>query len=69
MTNTTKGNLTAAVNAILAMLVGVGVLDLSNEQIGLIVGAVNAVALVVISLTYKSSPKRIPDPEAPQEDG
>lgn len=61
MTNTTKGNLTAAVNAILAMLVGLDVLSLSNEQIGLVVGAVNAVALAVISLTYKRSPKRVPD--------
>lgn len=61
MTNTTKGNLTAAVNAILAMLVGLGVLDLTNEQIGTIVGAVNAVALVLISLTYKQSPKRVKD--------
>lgn len=63
MTNTTKGNLTAAVNAILAMLVGLGILDLTNEQIGLVVGAVNAVALALISLTYKQSPKRVKDPD------
>lgn len=63
MTNTTKGNLTAAVNAILAMLVGLGILDLTNEQIGLVMGAVNAVALLLISLTYKQSPKRVKDPD------
>ena len=63
MTNTTKGNLTAAVNAILAMLVGPGILDLTNEQIGLVMGAVNAVALLLISLTYKQSPKRVKDPD------
>lgn len=66
MTNATKGNVTAAVNAILAMLVGLGVLDLTNEQIGLVVGAVNAVALALMGLTFRSSPKRVPDqPKAP----
>lgn len=61
LTNATKGNLVAAVNAILAMLVGLGVLHLTDAQIGLVVGAVNALAIVVMGFTYQSSPKRVPD--------
>lgn len=61
LTNATKGNVVAAVNAVLGMLVGLGVLHLTDAQIGSIVGAVNAVALAVMALTYKASPKRVPD--------
>jgi hypothetical protein len=58
MTNATKANLLAALNACLGLAVLFGI-PLSNEQQGGIYVAVNAVAAVFVGLTYKKSAKRI----------
>lgn len=64
MTNATKGNVAALINAVLALLIGLGVMDLTNEQIGLVIGVWNALAVVVMGLTFKRSPKRVHDEPA-----
>ena len=51
ITNSTKALVIALVNAVLGAAVAFGV-DLSTEQVG---------AILAVALTYKSSPKRIPD--------
>lgn len=61
-TNATKANIVAAVNAVLALLVGLEVM--SAQTSGYVIGIVNAVAVLVIGflpgpLNYKSSPKRV----------
>ena len=60
MTNNIKAQIGFAVNAVLGAVVLFGV-DLSKEQIGGVVLAVNAILALIQSLTYKDSPKRIPD--------
>lgn len=60
MTNATKANLIAALNALLGLAVLFGA-PLSEEQIAGVLAAANAVGVLVIGLTYKSSPKRTPD--------
>lgn len=64
MTNATKGAFLALITAILAPLVGTGVL--SEEGAGWVLGIVSAgwaflVLVVPGKLNYKSSAKRIPD--------
>ena len=66
ITNTTKANIIAAVNAVLGLAIVFGV-NLSEAQTGAIIVAVNAVLSLYVGLTYKSSAKRIPD--APAEGG
>lgn len=61
MTNAVKAAVVAAVNAVLAVIESFDVYSLSDEQRGAILGLVNAGFLVWIALTYKASPKRIPD--------
>ena len=60
MTNATKANVIALVNALLALLVSFGV-HLSDAQQATIVGLVNAAAVLWIGHTYRNSPKRIED--------
>jgi hypothetical protein len=60
LTNATKAQIIVAVNAILALVTSFG-LDLSADQIGAILAAVNALASLWIGLTYRQSPKRVPD--------
>jgi len=60
ITNTTKANVIAAVNALLGLAIVFGV-NLTADQTGAIVIAVNAVLSLYVGLTYKSSAKRIPD--------
>ena len=60
MTNATKANIIAAINAVLAcaMLFGLPVSDAQAGGIGI---AVNAVLAVFVGLTYTRSPKRLPE--------
>lgn len=58
ITNATKANLLAAINALLGVLVLFGV-DLTADQMAGILTAVNALAVLIIGLTYKKSPKRV----------
>lgn len=60
MTNAVKANVIALVNAALALVVAFGV-DLSDKQQVALVGLVNAALSLWVVLTYKNSPKRIPD--------
>ena len=60
LTNATKAQVIVALNAVLSLVTAFG-LDLSNEQMAAITTAVNALLALWIALTYKDSPKRIPD--------
>lgn len=60
MTNATKANIIAFLNALLAVAVLFG-LDLTEDQLAGIAVALNALGAVVVGLTYKASPKRVPD--------
>lgn len=60
MTNATKGNIIALINAIIALVVSFGV-NLTDVQQAALVGCVNTALVVWIGFTYKDSFKRIPD--------
>lgn len=60
ITNTTKANIIAAVNALLGLAIVFGV-NLSEAQTGAIIVAVNAVLGLYVGLTYQDSAKRLPD--------
>ena len=60
MTNSTKALVIALVNAALGAAVAFGV-DLTSEQVGAILAVANSAGALAVALTYKSSPKRIPD--------
>lgn len=60
LTNATKAQIIVVLNTVIALLVAFGI-DLSTEQSAAITTAVNAVLGLWIALTYKDSPKRIPD--------
>lgn len=60
LTNANKGAVILAVNAVLYLLVGFGI-PITNEQMGLIGGAVNALMGAYLALTYQDSPKRLPE--------
>lgn len=60
MTNTTKANIIAVLNAALGLLVSFGV-NLSDAQLASILTGANAVLVLWVSLTYKNSAKRIPE--------
>lgn len=60
MTNATKANIIAALNALLGLLVAFGV-DVTEAQTAAILVFANAIGIIAVSLTFKSSPKRIPE--------
>ncbi len=62
ITNATKAQAIAAVNAILGLLAAFGVGHLTDTQSGALLVAVNAVLSLVVGITYKSSKARVPDP-------
>ena len=62
ITNATKAQAIAAVNAILGLLAAFNVGHLTNNQSGALLVAVNAVLSLVVGITYKSSKSRVPDP-------
>ena len=62
MTNTTKALIISVINASIGLAVVFGV-TITQLQTGAIILFANAVGALVVALTYKSSPKRIPDPE------
>lgn len=62
MTNATKAQIVALVNVLLALVVAFG-FELTEAQTVAIEGAANGVLSVWIAVTYKGSPKRVPDPE------
>lgn len=59
MTNATKANIIAVLNAGLALGVLFG-LPLSEAQVAGIGVFGNAIGMLIVGLTYKASPKRIP---------
>lgn len=61
MTNATKANVIAAINALLALLVSFGV-NLSEAQTAGTVAFINALLVIWVSVTYRDSVKRVPDP-------
>lgn len=60
ITNAVKAGIIALVNAALGLLVAFDV-ALSQLQQGAVLAFVNAALALWVSLTYKDSPKRIPD--------
>lgn len=60
MTNATKANVIAVINTALGLAVLFG-LPVSEAQLAGIVALANAVGVLVVSLTYKDSPKRLAD--------
>lgn len=60
ITNATKALIISVVNAVLGLAVAFGV-ALTPEQIGAILAVANSVGALVVALTYKSSPTRVPD--------
>ncbi len=60
MTNTTKALVISVINAVLVLVASFGV-NLSDKQTGAITLAVNALLSLWVSLTYRNSPKRVPD--------
>jgi hypothetical protein len=60
LTNATKANLIAALNAVLVCATLFG-LDLTDAQVVAVMGVANALGVLVVGLTYKDSPKRIPE--------
>ena len=60
MTNATKATVIAVLNAALGLAVAFGV-PLTETQTGAILAFGNAALALVVGLTYKSSPARIPD--------
>ena len=70
-TNATKANIIGLVNAAMFLVVAFGV-SLTDAQQGAIGGFVNAALILWVGLTYKDSPKRVPegmqvDPGPPPE--
>lgn len=61
MTNATKAQIIAAVNALLGLAVAFDVV-LTQAQIGAVDVAVNAVLSLLVGLTFKQSPRRTPSP-------
>lgn len=61
ITNATKAQIIAAVNAIFGVLIAFHV-ALSTGQIASIDIALNAVAALIVALTFTQSAKRMPDP-------
>jgi hypothetical protein len=59
-TNATKAQIIVVINAVLALVTAFG-FDLSNEQMAATTAAANAILSLWIGLTYKDSPKRVPD--------
>lgn len=64
MTNAWKASVIAAVNAIVVFIEEFGIYDFTDGQTNAIYGLWNVLALIYVLLTYKNSPKRIPDPPA-----
>jgi protein-S-isoprenylcysteine O-methyltransferase Ste14 len=60
ITNASKANIVAAVNAALSLLLVFGV-SITDAQVAAIVVAVNAVLVLLVGATYQNSAKRIPD--------
>lgn len=60
LTNATKAQIVVFVNTALALLVAFG-FNLSDSQTAAITAFVNAALSLWIAVTYKASPKRIPD--------
>ena len=60
MTNATKATVIALVNAAFALAVAFDVV-LTEAQQGAIIAFVNVALAAYVGLTYKDSPKRIPD--------
>ena len=63
MTNATKGNIIAAINAVIGLLIAFHV-TLTEAQLGAIDVAANAVLILIMGLTFTNSAKRVPAPPA-----
>ena len=60
ITNATKAQVIVVLNAVFALVAAFG-FDLSNEQMAAITAVANSLLGLWVGLTYKESPKRIPD--------
>lgn len=60
MTNATKANLIAALNAGLGLAIAFGV-NLTDLQTAAVLVFANSVASVFVGVTFKNSPKRVPE--------
>ncbi len=60
LTNAAKAQIIVVINALLGLLIAFGV-SLSDAQMGAVTTTVNALLGLWVALTYKASPKRVPD--------
>lgn len=60
LSNATKAQIIAAINAGIGLLVAFGV-TVSDGQTAAIIAGTNALLSIAVTLTYKGSAKRIPD--------
>jgi hypothetical protein len=60
LTNATKAGVITAINTGLGLAIAFGI-PLSEAQFGALIAFANSVLGLVVLLTYKDSPKRIPD--------
>lgn len=63
MTNATKANIIAAINASLGLAIAFGV-SLTEIQTAATLVFANAVLALFVGVTFKNSPKRMPDGDA-----
>lgn len=70
LTNANKGAVIVAVNSLLILLQAFFPDMISQEQRAAVEGFVNAILGTWLALTYKDSPRRIPEdePDAPEEE-
>lgn len=61
ITNASKAQVIAFVNAVIGLLVAFELVELSTEQLAAVATFVNLAAGAFVALTYKMSPKRLPD--------
>jgi hypothetical protein len=61
ITNATKAQAIAVINAVFGVLAVFDVANLSDAQKGAVLTAANAVMALIVGVTYKQSALRIPD--------
>lgn len=62
ISNATKAQVIALVNAVLGLLGAFNIGSMTDAQKGAIIVTANAFLAVVVGVTYKQSAKRAPDP-------
>ena len=61
MTNAWKAVLIGVINGVIQFSESFGIYDFSDQQEAAVIGLFNSIAVAYVLLTYKNSPKRIPE--------